>query len=370
MNIKSKRLFRVKFFLLPVICYLLSTVLTGCATIPAGDNIATYSIGGATYYPLVTLCDLRGVQMKYDPLTRTASLSKDLQHSSLRVGDALVLVNDVVLHLNFPIDIYQGTIAVPRQFKEQVFDVLFRQSIPSHRRLAVGKIRLRKVVIDSGHGGNDPGAIGKNGLKEKDVNLDIAKRLSILLRAEGVQTVLTRSTDKLIPLSTRVNIANRAGADLFISIHSNAARSRSLCGFEVYYVAPSVSDSKRAALTARSASLNLKDTVFSDSYELRTIVWDMIYANSRAESINLSHSLCKIMDSSIDANILGVKNARFQVLKGITMPGILIEVGFVSNLNEERLLRTGAYREKLAAGILEGIRDYAQDMALVEVVSR
>jgi N-acetylmuramoyl-L-alanine amidase len=282
-----------------------------------------------------------------------------------------VLVNDNPLHLNSPIDVYEGTIAVPRQFKEQVFDALFKQNTLVYRRSPGGKIKLRKVIIDAGHGGNDPGAIGRNGLKEKDVNLDIAKRLSSLLRAEGVATVFTRSTDKFIPLSTRVNIANRSGADLFISIHSNAARSRSLSGFEVYYVAPSVSDSKRAALTARSSSLNLKDAVFSnETQETKVIVWDMIYANSRAESIELSHSLCKIMDSCIDANILGVKNARFQVLKGITMPGILIEVGFVSNLNEEELLRTGAYREKLAAGILEGIRDYSQNMALVEVASR
>ena len=371
MNIKNKRLFRVRFFLLPAICYLLSTVLTGCATIPTGENIATYSINGATYYPLVTLCDLRGVSMQYDALLRTVYLSKDAQRASLRVGDILVLVNDNAMHLNSPIDVYQGTIAVPRQFKEQVFDVLFRKVILGHRRAGAGKIKLNKVVIDAGHGGNDPGAIGRNGLKEKDVNLDIAKRLSSFLRAEGVKTVLTRSTDKFIPLSTRVSIANRCGADLFISIHSNAARSRSLCGFEVYYVAPSVSDSQRAALTSRSTSLNLKDTEFSsDAQDLRTIVWDMIYTNSRAESIDLSHSLCKIMDSSIDANILGVKNARFQVLKGITMPGILIEVGFVSNLNEERLLRTGAYREKLAEGILEGIRDYSQETALVEVASR
>ena len=350
-----------------VIC--LIVLISGCATLPTGENIATYSIGGVTYYPLVSLCDLRGVSMQYDPLTRVAYLSKDLQHSSLRVGDALVLVNDNLMHLKYPVDLYQGTIAVPRQFKEQVFDVLFRQTVSVKRR--AGKIKLNKVVIDSGHGGNDPGAIGKNGLKEKDVNLDIAKRLSSLLRAEGVQTVLTRSTDKFIPLSTRVSIANRSGADLFISIHSNAARSRSLCGFEVYYVAPSVSDSKRAVLTSRSSSLNLKDAVFSSgTQDLRAIVWDMIYANSRAESIELSRSLCKVMDSSIDANILGVKNARFAVLKGITMPGILIEVGFVSNLNEERLLRTGAYREKLAAGIVEGIRNYSQDAALVEAASR
>ena len=309
--------------------------------------------------------------MQYDALLRTAYLSKDAQHVSLRVGDVLVLVNDNALHLNSPVDVYQGTIAVPRQFKEEVFDVLFRQVVLVHRRAGIGKIKLNKVVIDAGHGGNDPGAIGRNGLKEKDVNLDIGKRLSSFLRAEGVQTVLTRSTDKFIPLSTRVSIANRSGADLFISIHSNAARSRSLCGFEVYYVAPGVSDSKRAVLTARSASLNLKDTVFSsDTQDLRAIVWDMIYTNNRAESIELSRSLCKVMDTSNDANILGVKNARFQVLKGITMPGILIEVGFVSNLNEERLLKTASYREKLAAGILEGIREYSQDMALVEVASR
>jgi len=349
-------------------CISLAVLISGCATIPTGESIATYSIGGATYYPLVILCDLRGVQMQYDPLIRTAHLSKDAQQVSLRVGDVLVLVNGNVLHLNSPIDIYQGTIAVPRQFKEQVFDVLFKPVVLGHRRAGVNKIKLNKVVIDSGHGGNDPGAIGRNGLKEKDVNLDIAKRLSSLLRAEGVATVLTRSTDKFVPLSTRVSMANHSGADLFISLHSNAARSRSLSGFEVYYVAPSVSDSKRAALTARSTALNLKDAVFSSGTgDLKVIVWDMIYANSRAESIELSRSLCKVMDSSIDANILGVKNARFAVLKGITMPGILIEVGFVSNLNEERLLRTGAYREKLAEGILEGIRNYSQDMAIVEV---
>jgi N-acetylmuramoyl-L-alanine amidase len=93
----------------------------------------------------------------------------------------------------------------------------------------------------------------------------------------------------------------------------------------------------------------------------------MIYTNSRAESIGLAKALCNVMDSWIDANILGIKSARFHVLKGIRMPGVLVEVGFVSNLSEEKLLRSGAYRQKLAEGILEGLRDYSQDMALVEV---
>ncbi len=353
------------------ILFLIIFLLSGCATIPSGENIAVYSIAGVTYYPLVTLCDLRGVDLQYDTFLRTVYLSKDAKHVNLRAGDALILVNDNIMHLNSPIDIYQGTIVVPRQFKEQVFDILFKRPALARRRPGAGKIKLKKIVIDAGHGGNDPGAIGRGGLREKDVNLDIARRLSVLLKEEGVQTVLSRSSDRFIPLSTRVNIANKSGADLFVSIHSNANRSRSLSGFEVYYVAPSVSDSSRAVLTARTASLNLKDAVFANnSQDLRAIVWDMIYTNNRAEAIELSHALCRIMDSSIDANILGVKGARFQVLKGIRMPGVLIEIGFVSNLNEERLLKTSAYREKLAEGILEGIRDYSQDMALVEVQAK
>lgn len=353
------------------ILFLTIFLLSGCATIPSGENIAVYSINGATYYPLISLCDLRGVDLGYDTFLRTAYLSKDAKHVNLRAGDALILVNDNIMHLNSPIDIYQGTIVVPRQFKEQVFDILFKRPVLARRRAGAGKIKLNKVVIDAGHGGNDPGAIGRSGLREKDINLDMAKRLSVLLQGEGVQTVLSRSSDKFIPLSTRVNIANKSGADLFISIHSNANRSRSLSGFEVYYVAPSVSDSSRAVFTARNAPLNLKGAVFaSDSQNLRAIIWDMIYTNNRAEAIELSNSLCKVMNSSIDANILGAKGARFQVLKGVRMPGVLIEIGFVSNLNEERLLKTSAYREKLAEGILEGIRDYSQDMALVEAQAR
>ena len=342
-------------------------LLSGCVTVPTQENIATYSIGGVVYYPLASLCDLYGVDMQFDTFLRTAVLSKNALHVSLRVGDALVLVNDNIKQLNWPIDIYQGAIVVPRQFKEQVFDFLFKPPVLTYRRPTGAKIKLRKVVIDAGHGGNDPGAIGRGGLREKDVNLDVAKRLSVLLQAAGVQTVLSRSSDKFVPLSIRVDIANRSQADLFISIHSNANPSRSLSGFEVYYVATSVSDSERAILTARKSSLNLKNAVFaSNALDLRTIVWDMIYTNNRAESIGLSRWICKVMDSNIDANILGVKSARFQVLKGIRMPGVLIEIGFLSNLNEERLLKGSAYRQKLAEGILEGIRSYSLDMALVE----
>ena len=97
-------------------CISLILLISGCATIPSGERIISYSINGVTYYPMVTLCDLRGVDMQYDTLLRTVYLSKDAKRVDLRAGDAVVLVNDNVMHLSSPVDIYQGTIVVPRQF--------------------------------------------------------------------------------------------------------------------------------------------------------------------------------------------------------------------------------------------------------------
>ena len=363
---KNKKIFFGRLFILPIIFYLLSTVLSGCVTVPVQDGLPVYYIGGAAYYPLVSLCQRRNVELKYDAVTRIVVLNADSKQVTLRPGDALVLVDQRPMRLNYPVDIYQGTVVVPRQFKEQIFDLLFKQPVFT-RKYGVSKIRLSKVVIDSGHGGNDPGAIGRTGLREKDVNLDIAKRLSNLLKQEGVQTVLTRSTDKFIPLPVRANIANHGQADLFISIHSNASRTRSLNGFEIYYVAPSVSDAKRAYFAARNEALNLRNAQFASfSSDLKAIIWDMIYTNSRAESIELSQAICKAIDDDLDVKILGVKSARFQVLKGIKMPGVLIETGFLSNAGEEKLLRSNAYRQRIAEGVLEGIRDYSQNLALVE----
>src|SRR3989338_5556563 len=143
---------------------------------------------------------------------------------------------------------------------------------------------------------------------------------------------MTRSTDKFIPLPRRVDIANNSRADLFVSIHSNANRVRSLNGFEVYYVAPSVNDSNRAMLAAKSAGLNLDSSYFaSHSLDLKATLWDMLYTLDRAESIELSRSICRIVHNGLDCRVIGIKGARFYVLKGARMPAVLIEAGFLSN---------------------------------------
>lgn len=339
---------------------------SGCATVPTREAFPSYDINGVNYLPLVTLCDLKGISWEYDTFTRSITLSKDSHKINLMVGDSLILVDSNPVHLKNPVDIYQGIVVVPRKFKEQILDVLFKE-IGAGRKPVFSASIIKKIVIDPGHGGYDPGTTGRSGLREKDVNLDIAKRVASLLKSDGFEVILTRSTDTFIPLNRRAEIANDAKANLFVSIHSNANRVRSLNGFEVYYVGTNVSDTKRALLAAKSDTLNIANARFaSQDLDIKAIVWDLIYTYSRAESIELSHSICRIMSSNLDCHILGVKGARFEVLREAQMPAILIEVGFLSNHGEESKLKNGFYRQKLAETIVQGIEDYSKDVVLTQ----
>ncbi|MDP2753268.1 MAG: N-acetylmuramoyl-L-alanine amidase, partial [Nitrospirota bacterium] len=219
--------------------------------------------------------------------------------------------------------------------------------------------------IDAGHGGNDPGAIGRSGLREKDVNLDIAKRLAKLLKDDGVEVIMTRSSDVFIGLSRRCAIANNASADLFISIHCNANRVRSLKGLEIYYITPKVSDLKRAKASAQDGRLNFDSACFlNPSLELKATLWDMIYTYNRGESIQLARDICRVVGSDSNIRVIGIKGAGFQVLKGAQMPSILIETGFLSNGEEERLLKNGYYRQQIAEAIEQGIKNYAKGLSI------
>jgi len=341
--------------------------LSGCATVPKREALSTYNIGGVTYVSLVSLCESENIAFEYDTFTRTANLSKGSHRINLMVGQRLLLVDDVPQYLKYPVDIYQGTVAIPYKFKEQILDSLFKERYPE-RKITLSPSKIKKIVIDAGHGGKDPGTIGKRGLREKDVNLDIAKRLSKLLRADGIGVVMTRSTDNFISLERRVAIANDSKVDLFISIHSNANRVRSLNGLEVYYISPYVNDSKRALYCAQNAVLNLDKSFFvsSPSLNLKATLWDMIHTSNRAESVRLARDVCSAIDKNLSTKVLGVKGAPFYVLKGVHMPAILIETGFLSNYQEERLMKNAYYRQQIAECIEQAIQRYARDFTLME----
>ncbi|MFA5411162.1 MAG: N-acetylmuramoyl-L-alanine amidase [Candidatus Omnitrophota bacterium] len=351
----------------PILFIIIALFICGCATLPARETLPVYRLKGVTYVPLASLCEQKNIRWEYDTFTRTALLSKDAHEISLSVGDTLIVVNSKPTHLRHPMDIYQGQVVVPYRFKEQILDVLFKEPLARARaRFPIAAVK--KIVIDAGHGGNDPGAIGRTGLREKDVNLDIAKRLVNLLKDEGVEVVMTRSGDTFVSLERRVQIANNSGADIFISIHANANRVKALNGLEVYYVSPRVSDSQRALDSAKATVLDLDRSYFSSpTLNLKATLWDMIYTYNRAESIELARSICRRITSDVNTKVLGIKGAGFYVLKGAQMPAILVETGFLSNREEERLLRNGYYRQQVAEAIKDGIGSYAAESILAEV---
>ena len=364
---KNKKLLVKRIFLFSVFCFLSAVILTGCATVPK-STLPAYSLNGVTYYALIPFCESRGISWEYDTFTRIIRLHKGEHRINLRVGDDLVLIDQRAILLNRPVDMHAGTPVVPVKFQE-IVDGLFKDEKIVPRQAAAFPVskRIKRVVVDAGHGGNDPGAIGRTRLKEKEVNLDIAKRLARLLKAEGVEVVMTRSTDKFIPLGTRVQIANNAKADLFISIHSNANHTRSMHGFEVYCVSSSVNNARRALSVARSAALDLKGaSLASHSLELKAMLWDMLLAYDRAESIELARHICKSIGRNMDVRVIGVKDARFEVLRGARIPAVLVESGFLSNREEERKLKNGFYRQKIAESIMGGVSGYARELVLAE----
>lgn len=227
------------------------------------------------------------------------------------------------------------------------------------------------VVLDAGHGGKDPGAIGASGLMEKDVVLDIVLRLRELMRREPYWHVsLTRESDVFIPLEERTAIANRQNADLFVSIHANAAERPDLHGIETYFL--DIATDERAKRTAaRENATSLKQVS-----DLELILRDLLMTSKRNESSLLAgtvqHALVQAPGGGKNGRDLGVKQAPFLVLIGAEMPAILIETGFISHPAEERKLADPKYRAHLARAILAGIKEYIAVVngSLVRQVSR
>ncbi|MEW6001878.1 MAG: N-acetylmuramoyl-L-alanine amidase [Nitrospirota bacterium] len=233
-----------------------------------------------------------------------------------------------------------------------------------------------RIVIDPGHGGHDPGAIGPKGLREKDVVLDIALKLKKIFSANPLNEVfLTRETDIFIPLEERTAIANKKGADLFISIHANASPRRKAKGIETYLL-NWTNDEEAMRVAARENSISLKKMkeLNSQMDVLEIIKSDLMRENKRDESIKLAHYIQTSLISTLNSKIenrtdLGVKQALFYVLFGAKMPSVLVEVSFISNYEEERLLSSESYRSHIAEAIAEGLNNYISSIPAFQKVA-
>jgi N-acetylmuramoyl-L-alanine amidase len=223
-------------------------------------------------------------------------------------------------------------------------------------------------VVDAGHGGHDPGAIGPRRVREKDVTLAMAKKLARKLRDAGFEVVLTRDRDRYLPLEERTAIANTARADLFVSIHANAHPRRNRSGVETYYL--NVADDRYAArLAARENGLDPEQ----GEAVLTRILTDLEVKASAGQSRRLAEAVQREVTAGVRSRVgevrdLGVKGALFYVLLGARMPAVLVETAFVSNREEERRLASARYQDVVASGIARAVVAYARSEARVAAV--
>jgi len=216
------------------------------------------------------------------------------------------------------------------------------------------------ILIDAGHGGHDPGAVGPNGTKEKDVNLAIALALKKLFNKDkNFKVILTREDDTFIPLSGRTEIANKNKVDLFISVHNNANFKREMSGFEIYFLSETASDSEAAATAVLENSVvSLEDKPKGQQAVLQNMLWSMTVNEFINESSELASFISGETPGRLKTINRGIKQANFYVLRGAQMPAVLVEGAFISNYTEEAKLNTRRFQLAIADSIYEGVKKY------------
>lgn len=231
-------------------------------------------------------------------------------------------------------------------------------------------LKIGKIVIDPGHGGHDTGTIGANGLLEKDLVLDVSRRLGKLLEARlGAGVVYTRRDDTFIPLETRTSIANQEQADLFVSVHANSSRDPDARGVETYYL-NFTSSPEALEVAARENAASEKDI-----HELQDLVKKIALREKIDESREFASDVQQSLHNGLSARngIIrdrGVKKAPFVVLIGANMPSILAEISFLSNPADEKRLRTPEYRQRIAESLYRGVSRYVNGLSGVKVASK
>lgn len=219
----------------------------------------------------------------------------------------------------------------------------------------------RRIVIDAGHGGKDPGATGRRGTLEKDINLLAAQDLARLLEQEGsFEILMTRADDTFVPLSDRSRLANEFGADLFLSLHCNASPSPKDSGFEVYSLSEKASDPDAERLAEfENSALQLEGKSVAGE-EARAI----LQAMGKTENVNSGAELAALMSRALGKRVAvsnnGAKQAAFYVLRGTDAPAVLLEMAFISNKKDEAKLESRRFRRRLVDGVYAGVLDYAK----------
>lgn len=319
------------------------------------------------YYNLMELIDQFGGSIELDKTARFYRISMD-DRSAYLFENSNQIVTEKAYSMEQPFLVttdllcipYDGVIKVLSFFVKDLRTIKIEESAPSFKGLLNLPIykdsRKVRIVIDPGHGGEDPGARSATGLREKDVALDIALILGELLEEAGFEVILTREEDITLPLPHRVAIANSSGGELFLSIHLNSSNNPDASGMEFFFLNSTSSDEETNELAIRENA----------GYKIEVqnpVVVEIINELNKSERITLSKEFAEELYSCAEHELnvrRGIRQAPFYVLSGINMPGVLVEVGFISNKHESELLEDIEYREKVAEVIALGIRRFIE----------
>ncbi|OGX26552.1 MAG: hypothetical protein A2787_04420 [Omnitrophica WOR_2 bacterium RIFCSPHIGHO2_01_FULL_48_9] len=326
-------------------CILFILGMGGCATVPKGTSGITN---------LKDLCDRNGVEFDWDSVSQVVTLKGFNLRAKVLVGSDIVMVGKDKVTLSSRVKRVRSSIIVPPDFEEKILN-----RFKTGADFAIKK--FKKIVVDAGHGGKDPGATGKSGMKEKNVVLDIARRLAKNLSQSGIEVVMTRDDDEFLTLEKRTEIAARSNADLFVSVHANSNPSRSIDGLEVYYMGQFLKKDKKEEQRLKNQGILYSHLEMEQgSADLEKILSDMMHTYKQAESRSLASHVASDTAKSSGAMTRGHKEARFFVLRNTLIPAILIETGYLTNAREEKLLATDDYRQKIADGVAESLCNYVK----------
>jgi len=350
------------------LCILVTFFLPGCAyhhevvKLPEEPLYnQTEVFNNIQYVPLLRFCSYYNLDWSWDLVSQKIEIKRGQNELILRPNSRYALLNGKSVKLTNPIAYRSGAAYIPVKSAMMISRDIFTLE-PKPQPEAI-RYRIETVVIDPGHGGKDPGATSRFGVREKDLVLDVSKRLKRQLQKAGVNATMTRNKDIFIPLTKRAKIANDKNADLFISVHANAARYSRARGFEVFYLSEATDDKARAMAAAENASLEFeeKKNMKEKDISTKTTVWDLKLKESRRESKELAYYICNITSDGLGMKKRGVKGARFVVLKGATMPAVLVEIGFITNKREASKLKKSNFREKIAKAVSDSILTYKKE---------
>ena len=391
--------------LLLILCFSIASAENQLVKIKVLAADRTYSdidllmIAGMGYLKINDVAEVFGGKVDFDPVKNVASLEFNRGKVEFFIDSSEAIIDNVRRNMKKETKIIEGRVWIPL---EVVITKAFGQVLggqvfwdyPSKTLSTVEKLtgapvkeeveevspvepemtehvppleeakraRIKTIVIDPGHGGKDPGAIGPGGTKEKDVVLKIAHKLAKELHKNlKTRVILTRYHDIFLPLADRTAIANREKADLFISIHCNASLKSHTEGFEIYFLSEEASDEEAQAVANMENAVMALEEKKEKGDELSSILWSLAMNEFMNESSELCSLICFEVDNSLRVvGNRGVKQAGFSVLKGAKMPAVLVEAAFISNASGERKLSSSKFQKELAESICVGVTKYKE----------